>query len=311
MTGTQKTVNITIAATDLETLKKAHYRLCFAKKVNKTFDVVWQSYHDYLDHNHFHWIPAYQLFGSNEFKSDITVNVETNSINIGLGQQATLDEAGVLGEASSGGKSTGITMNNDYGDIHPGLNAVSTGIHGQQTTKPIYVAPHVMVPGTDLLTPIDEIMVWFEQNIETSTMFSDARSNFTKINMTDSNTQTRLYSNGKWTTPSASDLAADAAFILQIIVYVTAALTAYDLATKIASKLTGVYKNVTVDVTSGEHNNFTVTSKEGTGLTPAEQSFLATLSTSSITDKLMEFTVESLASLGHEFTKMEARTPQV
>lgn len=309
MTGTQKTVNIIIASQDLVTLKDNQYRMCFAKKVNDTFDVVWQSYQEYLDNNSFLWTPVYQLFGSNEFKGNVTVKVQTNTVNIELGQQATLNKEGVLGAASTGGSSTGITMVNDYGDIHPGLNQLSTGISGQQETTPIYVAPESMVPGSDLLTPIEEVMVWFEQNIETSTMFSDAKSNSTTIDLTNSNAGTRLYSNGKWSTPSASDLAVGVApTILQIIIYVTGALMAYDLASKIASRLTGVYKDITVDVTSGEHNKFTVTYRERSGLTPSEQSFLATLKTSPLNDKLMEFTVESLAQFGVGYYNMEAST---
>ncbi len=205
MAGTHKNVNITIASADLETLKDNDYLLCFAKKVNNTFDVVWQSYRNYLYSNTFQWTPVYQLFGSNQFMGNVTVNVSTNSVNIGLGQQATLDAAGVLGAASTGGPTTGITMVNDYGAIHPGLNQLSTGIEGQQETTPIYVAQDQIAVGSDVLTPIDEVMVWFEQNIQTSTMFSDAKSNSTTIDLTSSNSQTRLYSNGKWSTPSGSD----------------------------------------------------------------------------------------------------------
>ncbi len=309
MTGTQKTVNIQITSEELETLKDNEYRLCFAKKVNDTFDVVWQSYQKYLDNNSFLWTPVYQLFGSNQFKGDVTVRVQTNTVNIELNQQATLNKEGVLGAPSTGGTTTGITMNNNYGNIHPGLNQLSTGIGGQQESTPIYVAPEVMVMGTDTLTPKEVVMVWFEQNIETSTMFSDVKSNSVTIDMTESNTQTRLYSGGKWSTPSASDLAVGVApTILQIIVYVTGALIAHDLATKIASKLTGVYKDITVDVKSGENKQFTVTYKERQGLTAAEKSFNATLLTSNITDTLMEYTVESLAQSGVGYTKMEAST---
>ncbi len=83
---------------------------------------------------------------------------------------------------------------------------------------------------------------------------------------------------------------------------------AQDLASKIASKLTGVYKDITVDVTSGENNKFTVTYKERQGLSASEKSFLATLMTSTINDTLMGFTVESLALSGVAYTRMEAST---
>lgn len=309
MAGTQKTVNITITSDDLTFLKDNQYRLCFAKKVNNTFDVVWQSYQEYLDNNSFLWTPVYQLFGSNEFAGDVLVKVQTNTVNIDLNQQATLDKEGVIGPASTGGTTTGITLINNYGPIHPGLNQLSTGIGGTQESTPIYVAPDQIALGSDLLTPIDEVLVWFEQNIETSTMFSDARTNSVTINMTSSNLQTRLYSGGKWSTPSASDLAVGVTpLILQIILYATGAIIAQDLASKIASKLTGVYKDITVDVTTGAENKVKVTYHERQGLTPAEKSFLTTLMTSTINDTLMEFTVESLAQSGVGYTKMEAST---
>ncbi len=84
---------------------------------------------------------------------------------------------------------------------------------------------------------------------------------------------------------------------------------AQDLASKIASKLTGVYKDITVDVKSGENKQFTVTYNERQGLTASEKSFNATLLTSNvITDTLMEYTVESLAQSGVGYTSMDANT---
>lgn len=308
MTGTQKIANINISTSDLETLKDAHYCLCFAKKVNDTYNVVWQSYTDYLSSNNFLWTPVYQLFGSNEFLGNVTVETATNAVNIGLGQQATLDSAGVLGPASSGGKSTDITIVNDYGSIHPGVNQMSTGIKGTQSTTPIYVAQDPIVLGSDALTPIDEVMVWFEQKIQTSTMFSDARSNATTIDLTSVDTGTRLYSNGVWTTPSSSDIALAEVSILTIIVYATAAVVATDLAFKISSMLTGVYSDITVAVTTGKDKKVTVTYKQQQGLTSSEQKFLTTLLTSTTNDTLMDFTVDSLASFGVGYTNLTATT---
>ena len=202
MTGTQKTVNITIDSDDLETLKDNGYYLCFAKKVNDTFDVVWQSYQDYLGNNTFQWTSAYQLFGSILFESQAAVRVSTNAVDIGLGQQATLDKVGNLGAASPGGPTNAITMVNNYGRIFPGLIQLSTDLEGRQEATPIYVAPFL---DTTVLMPIDEILVWFEQNIQTSIMFSSNRWDSVTIDMTDSDSQTRHYSNGQWSVPSASD----------------------------------------------------------------------------------------------------------
>ena len=83
---------------------------------------------------------------------------------------------------------------------------------------------------------------------------------------------------------------------------------AHDLASKVASKLTGLYKDITVHVTGGMDNKVTVTYRERQGLTPTEQGFLATLMPGNLDDTLMEFTVESLAQSGVGFTKMDADT---
>ena len=93
--------------------------------------------------------------------------------------------------------------------------------------------------------------------------------------------------------------------ILQIIMYVTGAVIAYDLASKIASKLTGVYKDITVDVTTGENLKVSVSYSEKKDLTPVERRFLTTLMTGATNDTLVEFTLESLALSGLEFTHME------
>ena len=80
---------------------------------------------------------------------------------------------------------------------------------------------------------------------------------------------------------------------------------AQDLASKIASKLTGVYKDITVDVTTGESLKVSVSYSEKQGLTSPERRFLKTLMTGATNDTLVEFTLESLALLGLEFTHME------
>lgn len=199
----QKTVSIEIDSNQLETLKGSSYRLCFAKKVgNEAYNIVWQSYFDYLVSNTFSWTPTYQLFGSNTFAANLTVKVATNLVPIGLGEQSTLDAAGVLSAASTGGPETSINMINNFGTIHPGVNQLSTGIDGKQVSTPIYVATMPIVSGNAYLTPVEKVLVWFEQNIETSTMFSDSRSQAVEIDLTMTNSATRLYKDQHWSTPS-------------------------------------------------------------------------------------------------------------
>lgn len=307
--GQLKSVDIQIAAADLETLKNNQYQLCFAKKVNNSYNVVWQSAADYLSENTFSWQPLYELFGSNDFKGDVTVHVSTNKVPIGLGDEATLDTSGVLGDASSGGPATGITLVNDYGPIHPGLCAYSTDISGRGTTTPIYVAEKQAVTGNDVLTPVESVQVWFEQDIATSTMFSTARSNAIEIDLTDHNAATRLYSDGAWSTPKTSALFVDPRAIMTIIAALTAAVVVQDLASKITSKLTGVYRDIKVDVTTMGGNTVKIEYREQPGLTAVRQNqSRLLLQNQTAVDQLAGFALESFAQLGVGYLTLNAMT---
>ncbi|VVP06225.1 hypothetical protein PS862_03112 [Pseudomonas fluorescens] len=201
LAATQKVVTIEIADADLTLLKKSGYKLCFAKKVGTAdYNVVWQSYGQYLSNNEFSWTPQYQLFGSNLFKENVQVKVSTNVVNIGLGQTSILADSGLLGPAVTGGPAASFTLVNNYAPIHPGVNQLSTGIDGNQVSTPIYVAVNQVVTGNTVLTPVESILVWFEQNVQTSTMFSTSRSKSIEIELTFANDAARLYEGGEWKT---------------------------------------------------------------------------------------------------------------
>jgi hypothetical protein len=195
----RKKVNIRIALKDLINLKKARYKLCFAKKIgNKRYNVVWQSYSDYLTNNSFSWTPQYALFGSNTFRDDIQVRVSTRTVAIGLGETSILDQYGVLRNPKTGGPTTGFTMDNRFGSIHPGVNQLSTGIDGKTVSRPIYVSENPIVKGEVVLKPVEKILVWFEQYIKTGTMFSRARSRKVEIDLTVGNIASWKYKDQKW-----------------------------------------------------------------------------------------------------------------
>lgn len=202
LNAVQKEVTIEIAEADFAELKQNGYRLCFAKKVAEgAYNVVWQSYLKFLENNTFSWTPQYQLFGTNTYDDNIKVKATTNTVNIGLNETSLLNEDGHIEAPYSGGSKTAITLLNKYGSIHPGVNQLSTGIDGQQTSTPIYVAPKTMVSGTATLTPKESVLVWFEQDIVTSTIFSEVRSNPVEIDLTFDNSATRKYEGQEWITP--------------------------------------------------------------------------------------------------------------
>jgi hypothetical protein len=201
-----KAVTILVDLDDLATLKTNNYAMCFAKKVasggdSGSYNVVWQSLTKYVYSTAFSWTPQFSLFGTNVFADTVTVTATTNARALGLGQQCLLDQNGILQPPATGGPATGVSMLNQFSLIHPALSQIST-LNGVQQTTPLYVAPQGMVQGTVTLTPIDTVMVWFQQDIATSTMFSSARSNYTEIDLTMTNTATRLYKGGQWSTPS-------------------------------------------------------------------------------------------------------------
>jgi hypothetical protein len=203
LAATRKIVKIEISDGDLTGLKNSGYKLCFAKRVgNHEYNVVWQSYSNYLSNNTFSWTPQYELFGSNVFRDNISVQVATNTVQIGLGESSVLDSTGLLGNAYTAGPSTAITLRNQYGPIHPGVNQISFSSMGESISTPIYVAQDSVVKGDTLLTPVEQVLVWFEQNIETSTMFSTSRSNQVEIDLTSNNSATRRYIDGEWITPN-------------------------------------------------------------------------------------------------------------
>jgi len=194
-----KNVDIEISEADFNTLKDGQYALCFAKKVGDAYNVVWQSSTAYLELNSFQWTPMYELFGINKFEGGVKVKASTKNQQCGLGQTCRLSANGVLSPAVDGGSATALHFDNEYGPIHSGVNQLVTGIDGKKSSLPIYVSKNQVVKGSTDLTPKESVMVWFEQGIETSTMFSTSRSNFIEIDLTGKNTAAINYTNGKWT----------------------------------------------------------------------------------------------------------------
>jgi hypothetical protein len=298
-----KSVKILVDPSDLASLKENKYRLCFAKKVNNTYNVVWQSYTDFIHQNSFSWTPVYQLFGTNTFQDNVTVDVETNAVSILLGQGATLDQDGNLGPASTQNPPTAISMTNEYGPIHPGLNQLSISPNGKSSVTPVYVGEYQIELGKDQLTPVDKVQVWFEQNVETSTMFSDDRTKITEIDLTFVDSGTRLYKNGVWVVPS---YAAELSPILTVIVVATGTVSAALIANAITAKLTGVYQYLMVDV-SVTDQKFIVKYSQKPGLSEEERAFFGTLLKSDTTrDELMEFTLQAFSANGLGFQSINA-----
>lgn len=199
--GISKQVTIEIDVGDLGTLKAGSYSLCIAKKVEGGYGVVWDASRQFIHTNRISWKSEFELFGAHRFVDGIGVTPGTNRQPVRLGEQCVLDANGRLGRASPGGPATEITLVNQYGPIHAGLSQLLDGIGGGQRMLPIHVAPRASAMGQVGLTPTDSVLVWFEQNISTATMFSKPRPKAVEIDLSRTNAATLLYRNGTWSVP--------------------------------------------------------------------------------------------------------------
>ena len=195
----KKQVTVEIDQNDLQVLRTGKYMLCVAKKIAEgEYNVVWQAFDNYLCNNVFSWTPQYQLFGSIQFNAGATVVVSTNSVNIGLGQTATLSSLGILQSPISGGSQTGFIMDNEFGSIHVGVSQLCTQLDGSIVSSPIYVSTEAVLKGTITLTPVERVLIWFQQNIATGTMFSEARTNALELSLTITNSVKCLFKAQQW-----------------------------------------------------------------------------------------------------------------
>lgn len=195
----KKSIVVKLASESLKQLKDSGYSLCFARKVNDEYNVIWQSSKKYLANNTFLWEPKYAVFGTNTYQTSIQVEADTEVRSAELGQQCTLNENGIMESAVSGTQPLGVTVKNQYGPIHFGMSQVCV-IDGREQVTPIYVSKESRTKGDILLTPKEKVMVWFEANVETSTIFEEDKTNAIEIDLTDNQQQTISYDyeSGAW-----------------------------------------------------------------------------------------------------------------
>lgn len=197
--ATKKEINVEINTDDIKTLKDSSYKICFAKKVgDNDYNVVWQSYEYFSENNTFSWRPEYQVFRTDTFKAQVTVKVASNPKDIGLGETTTIDKYGILSDATTGGDETAINVNNEFKPTHIGISQVSEGIDGQMISTPIYVSENQCILGTARFQPVEKVLIWFESNVETGTMFTDMKSLSIEIDLTNKNTASVRYEKGNW-----------------------------------------------------------------------------------------------------------------
>ncbi len=194
-----KSVMVKIDSDELRDLKASGYSLCFAKKVgDKDYNVIWKSMKKYLSNNKFTWTPVYEISGTNTFEDSVKVETTTNIQSIGLGEKTIIDDAGILSAPVTGGDENSINVKNEYDKIHVVISQTSVNEKGSMETTPIYVSKEQVILGESSYKPVEKVLVWFQANAETATMFSEMRSNAIEINLTGKSSDTVEYKGGKW-----------------------------------------------------------------------------------------------------------------
>ena len=191
------TLHIQIGVQEIQTLKATGAQMCFARLVNGAYSVVWQASGNFLESNEFSWTEDFALFGTNAFVPGTTVQITTNVVNINSGQEAALSPNGFLGSPTTG-LAGAITLVNQSGPIHPGLNG-SASFNGDQTFSPMFVAASAVGQGPTQIMPEGTIAIWFEPNVASGTMIAQHPQNaFTANLIAATNGVACLYQNGRW-----------------------------------------------------------------------------------------------------------------
>ncbi|KAI0633822.1 hypothetical protein C8Q77DRAFT_1117258 [Trametes polyzona] len=173
---------------DIASLKAGGFRLCLAKKVNNTFNVVWQG-GNFLYNNLFTWNSQYQVFGSNHYNEGTLVQASTEVVNIQPGLTATLDSSGVMHLPGGAPDQSGtFYVNNRYGEISIGVNENLNG-----TYSSIFVTPTPLLSGQIDLTPVEEVLVWFDTSSVTGSMITQSISNSINVDFTQLPTRAITY----------------------------------------------------------------------------------------------------------------------
>ncbi|KAI0373558.1 hypothetical protein BV20DRAFT_937644 [Pilatotrama ljubarskyi] len=168
------TLRVAINTADASRLRTAGYKLCLAKRVNDTFNVIWKS-GVFLNVNNFYWDPEYRVFGTKTSNGEgAIVQADREPVEIRPGQIAVLDPDGYMHAAVGAAHADpGVFyVENQSKGIRVG---VQQRLNGSYAT--VYVAPEEPVNGQLAFMAVNEVLVFFGQADSTGSIISDSISN--------------------------------------------------------------------------------------------------------------------------------------
>ncbi|KAI8666242.1 hypothetical protein NCS57_00848500 [Fusarium keratoplasticum] len=170
-----KTLNIRVNSAMIRQLNQQGYKLCFATGVQSggrvNYNVI-ASTNSVASNITIQWDDSYAIAGStNSFQPGATLIAATSQADINLGQSYTLPQDftdGTVNDDSSAPKD-GIRFVNETRGAAAILYKKINGQHA-----PIYISAMAPLPqGTEDITPLSRVAVWFQSEAETSMMISN------------------------------------------------------------------------------------------------------------------------------------------
>lgn len=200
-----KTINVSIASVDLAILKQNKYALCYAlKEANMGYDVICAADMDYMGHNVFGVSNEYQIFCCSNITNNEKINISTESADISIGQQVTINENGIFSGAVSGRVEDAFELINNFGRLYPGFSR-KISFRGNEKFLPVFISPYISIKGSYSLKPDNMVRIWFEQFAESGVFLSDFLQQMIKVGQStgvevflDKDKIDISYQNGNW-----------------------------------------------------------------------------------------------------------------
>ena len=199
-----KTLTINIAENDLQFLNERDFNLNIAIKVNGDFSVIWRSVSESSSINTFQWSPVFHILGSDNTDDSPTVDISTNTVDIILGQDVLYNSSKLIEQPVTGNSPNGINFINNSGSIiNPVLAQLLTFVKSSQSTQaitPVFISEKPLSSGESLLiTPSQEVIVWFGQPVDPGTLFTGTGVlTVLGVDLSNDSSEAWLYSEGIW-----------------------------------------------------------------------------------------------------------------
>ncbi|KAJ4319548.1 hypothetical protein N0V84_006278 [Fusarium piperis] len=164
---TTKTLNVRVSPPLIRQLNEQGFKLCFATGVQSSgrvnYNVIASTY-NVAPNISIQWEDSYAIAGT-------MVTAATSMVDINLGQTYTLPQDFTNGTVNNdpSAPQDGFRFFNEAGSA---AAIIYKRINGQNA--PIYISAMApLPPGTEDITPLSRVAVWFQRDVETSVMVSE------------------------------------------------------------------------------------------------------------------------------------------